>query len=78
MCGVAGIYYGDQRQAREETLRAMVAALHHRGPDDSGVLIAPGIALGHARLSIRDPSPDGHQPFSDPSGRVVADRKSVV
>jgi asparagine synthase (glutamine-hydrolysing) len=71
MCGVAGIYYGDRRQAREETLRAMVAALHHRGPDDSGVLIAPGIALGHARLSIRDLSPDGHQPFSDPSGRVV-------
>jgi asparagine synthase (glutamine-hydrolysing) len=71
MCGVAGIYYGDQRRAREETLRAMVAALHHRGPDDSGVLIAPGIALGHARLSIRDLSPDGHQPFSDPSGRIV-------
>ncbi len=49
----------------------MVAALHHRGPDDSGIFIAPSIALGHARLSIRDLSPDGRQPFADPSGRVV-------
>ena len=71
MCGVAGIYYGDRRTASEATVRAMVAALHHRGPDDSGIFIAPGIALGHARLSIRDLSPDGRQPFADPSGRVV-------
>jgi asparagine synthase (glutamine-hydrolysing) len=71
MCGVAGIYYSDRRLAREATLRAMVAALHHRGPDDSGILIAPGIALGHARLSIRDLSADGRQPFADPTGRVV-------
>lgn len=71
MCGVAGIYSGDRRLAREDTVRAMVAALHHRGPDDSGILIAPGIALGHARLSIRDLSADGRQPFADPTGRVV-------
>lgn len=71
MCGIAGIFYGDRRQAPEATLRAMVAALHHRGPDDSGFHISPGIALGHARLAIRDLSPGGHQPFADPSGRVV-------
>lgn len=71
MCGVAGIYSGDRRLAREDTVRAMVAAMHHRGPDASGILIAPGIALGHARLSIRDLSADGRQPFADPSGRVV-------
>lgn len=71
MCGVAGIYYSDRRRPREETLRAMVAALHHRGPDDSGIAIAPGVGLGHARLAIRDLSSDGHQPFADPSGRIV-------
>src|SRR5229473_2266445 len=71
MCGVAGIYHGGLRQPREKTLRSMVAALHHRGPDDSGIFIAPGIGLGHARLAIRDLSSDGHQPFSDPSGRIV-------
>jgi asparagine synthase (glutamine-hydrolysing) len=71
MCGVAGIYYEDRRRAAETTLWSMVDALQHRGPDDRGLFIAPGIALGHARLSIRDLSRDGHQPFSDPSGRVV-------
>jgi asparagine synthase (glutamine-hydrolysing) len=71
MCGVAGIYYSDRRLVHEQTLRAMVTALHHRGPDDSGIFIAPGIGLGHARLSIRDLSPDGRQPFADPSGRVM-------
>jgi asparagine synthase (glutamine-hydrolysing) len=71
MCGIAGIYHGDRRTASEKTVRAMVAALHHRGPDDSAIFIAPGIALGHARLAIRDLSPDGRQPFADPSGRVT-------
>jgi asparagine synthase (glutamine-hydrolysing) len=71
MCGVAGIYYGDRRRADETTVRAMVDALRHRGPDDHGLFIAPGIALGHARLSIRDLGRDGHQPFADPSGRVI-------
>lgn len=71
MCGIAGIYSSDGRLACERSVRAMVAALHHRGPDDSSILIAPGIALGHARLAIRDLSVDGRQPFADPSGRVI-------
>lgn len=71
MCGIAGIYSNDRRLACERSVRAMVAALHHRGPDDSGILIAPGVALGHARLAIRDLSVDGRQPFADPSGRVI-------
>ena len=71
MCGIVGLYSSDNRIAREQTVRAMVASLHHRGPDDSDILIAPGIALGHARLAIRDLSADGRQPFSDPSGRIV-------
>lgn len=70
MCGIAGIYYRSERVPSEAVLRAMTAALHHRGPDDSGIYRAPGIGLGHARLSIRDLSPSGHQPQSDPSGRI--------
>src|SRR5690606_30461580 len=27
------------------------------------------VTLGHVRLSILDPSPSGHQPMGDPSGR---------
>jgi len=49
----------------------MTRALAHRGPDDEGFHEAPGIALGHRRLAVRDPGPAGHQPFADPAGEVV-------
>ena len=46
-------------------MRAMTAALLHRGPDEDGFLTAesraPGLALGMRRLSIID-LPGGHQP----------------
>jgi asparagine synthase (glutamine-hydrolysing) len=71
MCGIAGIYFDDGRQASADTVRAMVDVLRHRGPDDSGIFSAHAVALGHARLAIRDLSPDGRQPFADPSGRIV-------
>ncbi|KYK46029.1 hypothetical protein A1D31_34005 [Bradyrhizobium liaoningense] len=71
MCGVVGIYHGDERPGCEDTIRAMISTLRHRGPDDDGIFVAPGIGLGHARLAIRDLSRDGRQPFSDPSGRIV-------
>jgi asparagine synthase (glutamine-hydrolysing) len=41
----------------------MVAALHHRGPDDSGTFRDQFAVLGHARLSIIDLSAAGHQPM---------------
>jgi len=40
----------------------MVAAIRHRGPDDEGYFVAPGIGLGHARLSIIDVQ-GGKQPI---------------
>jgi asparagine synthase (glutamine-hydrolysing) len=43
--------------------------LHHRGPDDSGLYLGPGVALGSRRLSILDLSPRGHMPMSTPEGR---------
>ena len=51
----------------------MVHQLHHRGPDDHGVWIDEQhqITLGHARLSILDLSPKGHQPMHSTSGRYV-------
>ncbi len=36
----------------------------HRGPDDGGVFVGPGIGLGHRRLSIIDVA-GGHQPMSN-------------
>lgn len=49
----------------------MVRALSHRGPDDSGVWVKGPAGLGHARLSIIDLSPTGHQPMSTEDGRYT-------
>jgi len=54
-------------------IRGMVAAIRYRGPDDSGVWCdeRAGVGLGHARLSVLDLSPEGHQPMMSSSGRYV-------
>ena len=55
MCGIAGLFYADgARPAAPERLEAMCAAIAHRGPDGAGVWTAPGVGLGHRRLSIID------------------------
>ena len=46
----------------------MTDVISHRGPDDDGFYVAPGIALGHRRLSIIDVSSHGHQPMFNESG----------
>ncbi len=68
MCGIAGIA-GTGAQA--VLVESMVKAMHHRGPDDSGVWSSPSgrTVLGNCRLAIIDLSPAGHMPMSDPSGR---------
>ena len=71
MCGIAGIAYGDQRTPDPRALRAMASALEHRGPDDAGEHLEPGIGLASRRLSILDLSPAGHMPMASPDGRVV-------
>ena len=45
--------------------------MRHRGPDDVGTHVAPGIAIGVRRLSIVDVV-DGHQPFPNEDGSVWA------
>jgi len=52
-------------------VKAMAAALHHRGPDASGTWVDPRrrVAFGHARLSIVDLSDAGAQPMSSSDGR---------
>lgn len=66
MCGICGILGDIPRQKIE----AMVLAMNHRGPDDSGIFQDDGIALGMTRLSIIDISPRGHQPMSNSDGLV--------
>ncbi|OQX12635.1 MAG: asparagine synthase (glutamine-hydrolyzing) [Desulfobulbaceae bacterium A2] len=73
MCGIAGCFLAGGVAPDPAALQAASAAIAHRGPDDSGVFVdqAPGIGLVHARLSILDLSPLGHQPMSGADGAVV-------
>jgi asparagine synthase (glutamine-hydrolysing) len=63
MCGIAGIINKDPVPTGTETLRAMMEAMGHRGPDDEGIYSSGQLSLGHRRLSIIDLSPAGHQPM---------------
>lgn len=62
MCGICGIW-GHSDPAKTDQ---MVAAMHHRGPDDSGVYNDANISLGMTRLAVIDLNPTGHQPMSNP------------
>ena len=42
----------------------MIATVRHRGPDDEGVWSDDRAGLAHARLSVIDLSPAGHQPMA--------------
>jgi asparagine synthase (glutamine-hydrolysing) len=74
MCGIAGIIGNYSLSNRAESaMGAMLRSLRHRGPDDEGLWQSPtGIArFAHARLSILDLSPAGHQPMSTADGRFT-------
>ena len=43
---------------------------HHRGPDEGGLHLEPGVGLGHRRLSIIDLA-TGQQPLYNEDGSVV-------
>jgi len=62
MCGIAGFIAGGDRLEREATVRKMIAAVRHRGPDETGVYLDGEAALAHARLSIIDLA-GGSQPI---------------
>ncbi len=48
----------------------MGETLHHRGPDNHGLLTSPVASLGVQRLRIIDIAARADQPFTDPSGLV--------
>jgi asparagine synthase (glutamine-hydrolysing) len=75
MCGIAGLVLGqncsdDQLRQR---VKAMNAAIAHRGPDGDGIWTEAnaGVALAHRRLAIVDLSETGAQPMVSGSGRFV-------
>ncbi len=70
MCGIVGFYQPDSKEnPSPEVLRRMALAVKHRGPDDDGFLVGPGIGMGHRRLSIIDLS-GGKQPICNETGSI--------
>lgn len=74
MCGICGVIQvgGEPRLPIDQTvLDRMTDRMTHRGPNDRGTYLAPGIALGVRRLSIVDVA-GGRQPVFSEEGDVVA------
>ncbi len=71
MCGIAGIFHIETAKPVDpERVRKMTDAIAHRGPDGSGVWTAPGVGLGHRRLSIIDLG-GGAQPMVSEDENIV-------
>jgi asparagine synthase (glutamine-hydrolysing) len=71
MCGIVGVW--DSRGKRpidKSVVVRMNESQHHRGPDETGTHVAPGVALGHKRLSIIDLK-SGQQPLFNEDHSVV-------
>lgn len=71
MCGINGIVGFENDNYVRQLIVGMNKTLNHRGPDDKGVFVKPGIALGQRRLSIIDLSKAGHQPMLSADKRFV-------
>ncbi|MDX2158270.1 MAG: asparagine synthase (glutamine-hydrolyzing) [Hyphomicrobiaceae bacterium] len=69
MCGIAG-FLGQSSHPIDhaQTIKAMLARIEHRGPDEQGYMVDDHGALGNARLSIIDLA-SGSQPIATPDNR---------
>lgn len=65
MCGICG-YYQFEKEADQQTLKAMNDRIIHRGPDDDGYFLEGPVGLAIRRLSIIDLE-TGHQPLPSDS-----------
>lgn len=72
MCGIVGMMF-HRGSGLDRIVSDMTGMIRYRGPDNSGVWCDSDhrLALGHARLSILDLSPAGHQPMESASGRYI-------
>jgi len=71
MCGIVGIIdLQGKRVIDKSMLTRMNQSQLHRGPDDAGLHMEPGVGLGHRRLSIIDLS-GGQQPMFNEDRSVV-------
>ncbi|MCB2061618.1 MAG: asparagine synthase (glutamine-hydrolyzing), partial [Novosphingobium sp.] len=71
MCGIAGIFHvSTPKPVDPARVERMCDAMVHRGPDGHGVWTAPGVGLGHRRLSIIDIA-GSPQPMASSDGRAM-------
>jgi asparagine synthase (glutamine-hydrolysing) len=71
MCGILG-WLGQHGLDDAERFGEALDTIAHRGPDGRGLFAAPGVLLGHRRLSILDLTSAGHQPMVETeSGAVI-------
>ncbi len=71
MCGIVGIFdLKERREINRELLSTMNESQFHRGPDEGGLHLEPGLGLGHRRLSIIDLS-SGQQPMLSDDNNFV-------
>ena len=81
MCGIAGIIHTEGlKPVDPDRVRRMCDAIAHRGPDGEGVWTAPGVGLGHRRLSIIDLAGSPQPMVAAEGGAVIVfngDRKST-
>ncbi len=71
MCGIAGVVdLAGERPVPAGTIEAMAEAIIHRGPDEDGFLVRPGLAFASRRLSIVGLS-DGRQPIRNEDRSVA-------
>lgn len=71
MCGISGLF---DLHGRRDFSRALLQSINdiqqHRGPDEAGLHLEPGVALGHRRLSVIDLA-TGQQPLFNADGSIA-------
>jgi asparagine synthase (glutamine-hydrolysing) len=70
MCGIAGVLnLHNPKPIPDQTLKAMILAMRHRGPDEFGIYRDSWVGLANARLSIVDLA-GGQQPIGNEDGSL--------
>ena len=70
MCGITGILaFNEIGRMHMIHLANSTSTIKHRGPDAQNTYLSQYLGLGHRRLSVIDPTPNGNQPMTDASGR---------
>ncbi|TMJ07134.1 MAG: asparagine synthetase B, partial [Bacillati bacterium ANGP1] len=70
MCGIAGLFDASRAPADRMLLQRMGDAIVHRGPDQAGDFVQPGVGLVARRLRIIDLE-GGAQPIDNEDGSVT-------